>query len=113
MPRRFSRHLTAIPVLLRQPKNAFSVVHEQGTTLDVGIGGLSCQSQALMTTGEVVEVTLMLASRTFKTLGRVVWCVRSEQGFRAGIGFSDNVSIYHREWLEQLVFGNSGSGVPG
>ncbi|WP_415890499.1 PilZ domain-containing protein [Neptuniibacter sp. SY11_33] len=103
MPRRFIRHPAAIPIKLCNQQSKNENVTEV-TTQDVSAGGLSCETERLMTPGDAVEVEISLETPPFKTIGHVVWCKSNGNGFLVGIGFSDLATAYAVRMVEQVCY---------
>ncbi len=107
MPRRFIRHPAAIPIQLcssgfERSKKEHSGNVQNVTTHDVSAGGLSCESEQLLSPGDAVEVEIFLEEPPFKTIGHVVWCKRNGDGFLVGIGFADLATAYAVRMVEQV-----------
>ncbi|WP_415887210.1 PilZ domain-containing protein [Neptuniibacter sp. QD29_5] len=104
MPRRFIRHPAAIPIKLCSQEQTNNENVTEVTTQDVSAGGLSCETENLMTPGDAVEVEISLEKPPFKTIGHVVWCKKKGNGFLVGIGFSDLATAYAVRMVEQVCY---------
>ncbi len=104
MPRRFIRHPASIPIQICSHAASHRYHAQSVTTHDVSAGGLSCESDQLMTVGEAVEVEISLEYPPFKTIGHVVWCKGQGDGYIVGIGFADLATAYAVRMVEQICY---------
>ena len=104
MPRRFIRHPASIPIQICSPAVSHRIHSQRVQTHDVSAGGLSCESDQLMSVGEAVEVEISLDNPPFKTVGHVVWCKGAGEGYLIGIGFADLATAYAVRMVEQVCY---------
>jgi len=102
MPRRFIRHPATVPIRLEYQSPPDRIAQQIGKTRDISASGLCCLSDRLMSPGDLVEVRITLEKEPFKTLGQVIWCCRSNDGYLIGIGFSDRATAYAVRMVEQV-----------
>jgi hypothetical protein len=104
MPRRFIRHPASIPIQIGKRVSSDHDTQYHTQTVDVSAGGLSCESEFLMSPGEPVEVEIALNQPPFKTIGHVVWCKHNGDRFLVGIGFADLATAYAVRMVEQVCY---------
>lgn len=104
MPRRFIRHPASIPIQICSHSDVIEQRSQKVKTHDISAGGLSCETEQLMTPGEAVQVEISLEKPPFKTIGHVVWCQNHGERYLVGIGFADLATAYAVRMVEQVCY---------
>lgn len=102
MPEHYLRHPAEIPILLctKQESQPFNL-HRQ-LNRDFSPGGLSCFSDAYITPGSAIDISIRLSLPGLSASGHVIWCQQEQSGFILGIGFDDPDQAYSVRMIEQI-----------
>jgi hypothetical protein len=114
--RRFVRHPTGIPIEVSAMEDSAIDVSapEAGAAarsraapirnalLDVSFGGLAFQFERAVAAGSLVCVRIPTLEPAFESTARVIWCRRSERGFRVGARFLQEQDAFRVRMVEQV-----------
>lgn len=99
--RKYIRHPADIPIEINY--TGLSVAKERKVN-NIGIGGLSLQSDVYLPKNTVVEVRIPVVKPVFETKTRVAWCEKKDDHFDIGVEFAEEKEAFRARMVEQVCY---------
>lgn len=99
--RRFVRHPTDIPIIVRAAAARPAVTPDCAMT-SVSQGGFSCTVDQFLEIGSFVDIDIPSVSPSYHGTGEVVWCKPVAHGFEIGVRFTDTTEAFKSRMVQQV-----------
>ncbi len=96
--RSYIRHPSSVPILFSMESGIPSREHLH----DVSAGGLCFEARIRMEPGTEIHLAIPMQRPPFEANAVVTWCHSIEQGYRIGVRFTDEVSLFSLRMVEQI-----------
>ncbi|MBF0198146.1 MAG: PilZ domain-containing protein [Planctomycetes bacterium] len=99
--RTYIRHPTDIPIQLK-PAEDHDEQQELYQMKDISHGGLRCMYGEFIEPGAYINLQLPIVKPVFETVGKVMWCKKSDEAYEIGIEFLRSDDIQKARMVEQI-----------
>lgn len=96
--RHYIRHPSSVPILF----SLASGVADQERLHDVSAGGLCFEARFRVDPGSEIHLLIPIRQPPFEADAVVAWCHSTEQGYRIGVRFDEEVSDFALRMVEQI-----------
>lgn len=100
--RQYIRHPSSMPIEFFVSNTIRHAHHHHEKLTDVSTGGLSFYSADKIDPGNMVHVKINVKPPPFDADGTVIWCKKTDDGYRIGLRFSDEDVAYSLRMIEQV-----------
>ena len=100
--RQYIRHPSSMPIEFFVSNSIRHAQHQHENLTDISTGGLSFYSSEKIDPGNTVHVTINVKPPPFDAEGVVIWCKRTDDGYRIGLRFNDADVAYSLRMIEQV-----------